>query len=735
MAMAKVFFSDLKTGRCSSVVEARLLRFWEARNVKRGGELMWMDLLMVDVNSTVMQVTISAGRLPQFREILRAGTMFSVSGFDVSRCAQNFRLTDSSLMIRFNESTSFQELTEPDSPLPDEAFRFRNHSELIGLANTNTQLPDIIGEILSVRSTVCDPPEEKNRVMVTLKLDSDETVTLSFFDAQAVAFHKQLETMRVDPKVMVITSINPKIVGGRLFLNATSGTHVYFDKKTRAGDALFYKLVARDTGLPSAAPLLRSYAKVETMTIADLSSFIVSAESQEIDFLCTGKVVRVDTEKGWCYVACSKCSKKLQRTESAFTCGVCNNPHAVGALRYRVEMAIADDTAEGTFVWFDGVLTKLHSIRASEAAQMLAEDGVNPEDTRLPPFIADMEGRTYTFQVRVTAFNFTEHHKTFTITRIAEDHGRLTEDGVGSDGDGDDDDDNPNIKTPPAADDQGGTSKARKKTDAGTSNVVKKARADPGASDPKSNNERSLGAYGGTACDRVSMRVSSTGTHNELTLLTDEIGYGDQMAIESRLARRARMAIRSSKRTQSTSIANTQPMKKRRVGRPMIISASPTPASVPSDAHPPDTPYAVSSRIARQLRLSIRRQKKTARLTASASATGKKGHKPCDKWDIVSCPSCGALLWNAEATGVQTSRDAKQFSLCCQRGRIIVDKRFLISRSETPHEALAHAAYPNFLQNYRDKDYLKERAVLTPTNNTVHEVNAYLLSKIPSQAR
>ncbi|CAN6867765.1 unnamed protein product [Brassica oleracea var. botrytis] len=67
--------------------------------------------------------------------------------------------------------------------------------------------------------------------------------------------------------------------------------------------------------------------------------------------------------------------------------------------------------------------------------------------------------------------------------------------------------------------------------------------------------------------------------------------------------------------------------------------------------------------------------------------------------------------------------------------QIIVDKRFLISRSDTPHEALAHAAYPNFLQNYRDKDYLKERAVLTPTNNTVHEVNAYLLSKIPSQAR
>ncbi|KAG5407197.1 hypothetical protein IGI04_013316 [Brassica rapa subsp. trilocularis] len=50
MAISRVFFSDLKSGKCSGVVEARLLQFWEARNVKRGGELMWVDMLLVDVN-------------------------------------------------------------------------------------------------------------------------------------------------------------------------------------------------------------------------------------------------------------------------------------------------------------------------------------------------------------------------------------------------------------------------------------------------------------------------------------------------------------------------------------------------------------------------------------------------------------------------------------------------------------------------------------------------------------
>lgn len=41
-------------------------------------------------------------------------------------------------MIRFNESTEFDVLADPVSPLPVEGCRFRNQTELVGLANTNT---------------------------------------------------------------------------------------------------------------------------------------------------------------------------------------------------------------------------------------------------------------------------------------------------------------------------------------------------------------------------------------------------------------------------------------------------------------------------------------------------------------------------------------------------------------------------------------------------------------------
>ena len=74
-----------------------------------------------------------------------------------------------------------------------ETFRFRDHSALLGLANTNTQLPgtallickffyydylfnnnhptDIVGGITAVKSTFTDPPQNNNRLMATIKMD------------------------------------------------------------------------------------------------------------------------------------------------------------------------------------------------------------------------------------------------------------------------------------------------------------------------------------------------------------------------------------------------------------------------------------------------------------------------------------------------------------------------------------------------------------------------------------
>lgn len=57
----------------------------------------------------------------------------------------------------------------------------------------------------------------KCRVFVMI-LHRGLTVCVSLFDALAYAFHEKLTRYGAEPKVVLVTSINPKIVGGELLL-------------------------------------------------------------------------------------------------------------------------------------------------------------------------------------------------------------------------------------------------------------------------------------------------------------------------------------------------------------------------------------------------------------------------------------------------------------------------------------------------------------------------------------
>ncbi|KAG2256484.1 hypothetical protein Bca52824_075778 [Brassica carinata] len=212
--------------RCSNVAEeVRLLRFWEARNLRKG------------VNLT--QGTVSATSQLRFWERLSEGSLYTLTGFDVVRSNTNFCLSDASFSIRFNEGTSLEKVTASARPIPMELFRFMAYSQILEFTNTGKQLPDAIGELNATRSTITDRLPGAQHVMLTLRLRSGENVCVSMFDSLALAFHTKLDSYGREPRVVIATSVNPKVVGGRLFLNGTSSTHLYFDSETAAGKEVF----------------------------------------------------------------------------------------------------------------------------------------------------------------------------------------------------------------------------------------------------------------------------------------------------------------------------------------------------------------------------------------------------------------------------------------------------------------------------------------------------------------
>ncbi|CAN6892138.1 unnamed protein product [Brassica oleracea] len=239
------------------------------------------------LQATLTQATVNVHLLNTFRHLFNVGSMYSVSGFDVTHSNLNFKLSGSPVSIRFNDETDFKDLTETNflknisGSTILKTLPVRSHDQLLGLANTNTHLPVTL-------------QKDKTCVMATITLDSGVSVTMSVFDSHAVSCHikKKLEGYKVDSRVVVATCINPKLIGGRMFLNTISGPHFYLDKETEAVESYFYKniliahilfhhytLVTNDTGNTSAASLLRGYAKVERLTIAELNQFIITGAS------------------------------------------------------------------------------------------------------------------------------------------------------------------------------------------------------------------------------------------------------------------------------------------------------------------------------------------------------------------------------------------------------------------------------------------------------------------------
>lgn len=141
----------------------------------------------------------------------------------------------------------------------------------------------------------------------------------------------------------------PKIVGGRLFLNATSGTHIYFDKETTAGENYSTGWLPNTPGFHQQLNCQRATSR-RLISSAPWRSLVSSLDN------------------GWCYVSYSNHIKKLQHTVWAFTCLHCTNTNAVGVLRVMTKLnntrAYEADHVLAGMVWTRRTLRHLHLLQA-----------------------------------------------------------------------------------------------------------------------------------------------------------------------------------------------------------------------------------------------------------------------------------------------------------------------------------------------------------------------------------
>ncbi|CAF1720918.1 hypothetical protein Bca4012_042157 [Brassica carinata] len=102
----------------------------ETRDLNKGGELIEVDMLLDEkdysvlfflqisfiLHSSLIKISVSVHRLNTFRELLKEGALYELSGFDVTRSNNHFKLCNSNVAIRLNQSTKLVEVPAVANP-------------------------------------------------------------------------------------------------------------------------------------------------------------------------------------------------------------------------------------------------------------------------------------------------------------------------------------------------------------------------------------------------------------------------------------------------------------------------------------------------------------------------------------------------------------------------------------------------------------------------------------------
>ncbi|CAG7887594.1 unnamed protein product [Brassica rapa] len=207
----------------------------------------------------------------------------------------------------------------------------------------NLTFVDIIGAVRDINITFNDQTWTAQHIMI----NSSTTVSLSVFDAQADQLKQNILAIGV-AKVIVATSINPKFVGGnircgkgdrRLYLDATSGIHFYFDHEVAASQRLFQELYSKPEKDTTSAKQYHGVKKLEKVSLGELNNYVLESPPQALEFLCKAKIASLETTNGW----------------------------------YRVELLVEAGDDKSLFVAFDSAMTKLTGIRAAEVVMEVIE--------------------------------------------------------------------------------------------------------------------------------------------------------------------------------------------------------------------------------------------------------------------------------------------------------------------------------------------------------------------------
>ncbi|XP_018475882.1 uncharacterized protein LOC108847192 [Raphanus sativus] len=149
------------------------------------------------------------------------------------------------------------------------------------------------------------------RILLHVQTHGGPVMKLCLWDKAAMDFCLKFKAQGNTPSVILVTTLNPKRLGGAFTLSTLSPSRVFFDRDVQpTREYLIWLSSNMDVATRVNADIV---TKAEKATIAELFSYMKQGGAKVAWFECTTTIDGVVPSSAWYYIACGECKTKATK--------------------------------------------------------------------------------------------------------------------------------------------------------------------------------------------------------------------------------------------------------------------------------------------------------------------------------------------------------------------------------------------------------------------------------------
>ncbi|KAH0884779.1 hypothetical protein HID58_060875, partial [Brassica napus] len=327
--------------------------------------LIGQEMILIDEEGTVIQGFVPAGRVGTYE--LEPGSVYKLRNFFGSRNKARYRVTDHSATVTFAWNTELKILDNPLVSIHEDRFRFHSYEEFYANCDRKVDLYDYVGHMKLVNGQTIT----EHTVLDEVDISDKRHLCLYLWDKAASDFCVKFKSYGSTPSVLLVTTVNPKHLGGTLALTSMASSRVFMDSDVQPSrDYLGWLSSNSDIANKINEEVV---TKPETATLEELFAYIKQETTKVAWFECTTTIDDVVQGSPWYYISCGGCNSKAVKGPTSLICNnkKCGKSVVTGKLifphcRYLTRILVYDKSEQAVFVVLSDAGKELTGKHASE---------------------------------------------------------------------------------------------------------------------------------------------------------------------------------------------------------------------------------------------------------------------------------------------------------------------------------------------------------------------------------